>query len=161
MVSAGHPLVKFQPALFPLRHCLMVNNHFCRRLQELRSPQQAEFIQLVPTSIGSPEHSGRSASSCTVPTHAAPRVPLLQRRITNPLSDQTPVPGSALHPHPTTAYHARGFGVRCCRRRSLIMRGAQRAARYHTGSQPAAPNQRPSATASSKPSAYPASTSER
>ena len=36
----------------------------------------------------------------TTPTHAAPRVPFLQRRITNPLSDQTPVPGLALHAHP-------------------------------------------------------------
>ena len=41
----------------------------------------------------------RSAGGCTTPTHAAPRVPLLQRRITNPLSDQTPVPGPAPHPH--------------------------------------------------------------
>ncbi len=52
------------------------------------------------TSIGSPKHSVRSASRWTTLTHAAPRVRLLQRRITNPLSDQTPVPGSALHPHP-------------------------------------------------------------
>ena len=35
-----------------------------------------------PTSIGSPKHSVRSAGGCTTPTHAAPRVPLLQRRIT-------------------------------------------------------------------------------
>ena len=53
-----------------------------------------------PTSIGSPEHSVRSAGGCTTPTHAAPRVPLLQRRITIPMSDQTPVPGPAPHPHP-------------------------------------------------------------
>ncbi len=41
-----------------------------------------------------------SASSHTTPTHAAPRVPFLQRRITNPTSDQTPVEGWALHTHP-------------------------------------------------------------
>jgi hypothetical protein len=34
-------------------------------------------------SIGSPECSVRSASSHTTPAQAAPRVPLLQRRITN------------------------------------------------------------------------------
>ena len=39
-----------------------------------------------PTSIGSPKHSVRSASSFTTPTHAAPRVPFLQRRITAPHS---------------------------------------------------------------------------
>ena len=38
------------------------------------------------TSIGSPEHSVRSAGGCTTPPHAAPRVPFLQRRITNPHS---------------------------------------------------------------------------
>jgi hypothetical protein len=62
-------------------------------------------------SIGSPEHSVRSASSHATPAQAAPRVPLLQRRITNLLSDQTPVPGLALHPHPhphrPLTYHAR------------------------------------------------------
>ena len=52
------------------------------------------------TSIGSPECSVHSASSHTTPAQAAPRVLLLQRRITNPMSDQTPVPGPALHPHP-------------------------------------------------------------
>ncbi len=65
------------------------------------------MAQFGPTSIGSPRHSVHSASSRTTPAHAAPRVPLLQRRITNPLSDQTPVPAPALHPHPqgtSTAY---------------------------------------------------------
>ncbi len=59
------------------------------------------------TSIGSAEYSVHSASSHTTPNHVAPRVPLLQRRITNPLFDQTPVPGSALHPHPqgTSTYN--------------------------------------------------------
>ncbi len=47
-----------------------------------------------------PKPSVRSASSCTTPTHAAPRVPFLQRRITIPTSDPTPVSGLALHPHP-------------------------------------------------------------
>ena len=87
----------------------MVNNHFCSTLQEVRSAQQAEIAQLVQASISSPRHSGRSASGWTTPTHAAPRAPLLQRRITIPTSHQTPVPGSALHPHlhqPPT-YHAR------------------------------------------------------
>ena len=67
--------------------------------REVRSAQQAEITRLGPTSIGSPRHSGRSASCWTTPTHAAPRLPFLQRRITNPTSDQTPVPGSALHPN--------------------------------------------------------------
>ncbi len=52
------------------------------------------------TRIGSPKHSVRSASSHTTPTHGAPRVPFLQRRITIPLSEQTPVPGPAPHSHP-------------------------------------------------------------
>ena len=47
-------------------------------------------------SICSPECSVRSASSHTTPAQAALRVPFLQRRITNLLSDQTPVPGSAM-----------------------------------------------------------------
>lgn len=46
------------------------------------------------TNIGSPEYSVHSASSHTTPTHATPRVPLLQRRITNPTSDQTPGPAA-------------------------------------------------------------------
>ncbi len=41
-----------------------------------------------------------AASRWTTPARAAPRVPLLQRRITIPTSDQTPVPGPALHAHP-------------------------------------------------------------
>ena len=86
MVSAGHPLVKFQPALLPPRHCLVVNDHSCWIFREVRSAQQAEFIQLVPASIGSPKHSVRSASGHTTPGHAAPRVPFLQRRITSPHS---------------------------------------------------------------------------
>ncbi len=77
-----------------------VNYHVCMTFREVRSAQQAEFFQLVPASIGSPEHSVHSASCRTTPTHAAPRVPFLQRRITIPTSDQTPVPGPALHPHP-------------------------------------------------------------
>ena len=57
--------------------------------------------------------------------------------------------------------HAVACGARRGSRRWLSALGLRRAAAYHTGSQPAAPNQRPSATASSRPSAYPASTSER
>ena len=68
--------------------------------REVRSAHQPEVNRFGQTSIGSPKHSVRSASGCTTPTHAAPRVPLLQGRITNPLSDQTPVPGPAPHPHP-------------------------------------------------------------
>jgi hypothetical protein len=56
-------------------------------------------------SIGSPESSVRSASSHTTPAQAAPRVPFLQRRITNLLSDQTPGPGLAPHPHPPPHRH--------------------------------------------------------
>ena len=68
--------------------------------REVRSAHQPEVNQFGQTSIGRPEYSVHSASSHTTPAHAAPRVPLLQGRITNPLSDQTPVPGPALHPHP-------------------------------------------------------------
>ncbi len=68
--------------------------------REVRSAQQAEMARFGQASYGGPKHSVCSASSHTTPTHAAPRVPLLQRRITNPLSDQTPVPGPAPHPHP-------------------------------------------------------------
>ncbi len=77
-----------------------INDHFCMTFREVRSAQQAEITRLGPTSIGSPKHSGRAASSHTTPTNAAPRVPLMQRRITNPMPEQTPVPGLALHPHP-------------------------------------------------------------
>ena len=78
----------------------MVNDHFCMPFRGVRSAQQAEIARFGPTSIGSPEYSMRSAGGCTTPTHAAPRVPFLQRRITIPTSDQTPVPGPAPHPHP-------------------------------------------------------------
>ncbi len=65
----------------------MVNDHFFWIFRETRSAQQAEIARFGPTSIGSPKHSVLSAGGCTTPTHAAPRVPFLQRRITNPLSD--------------------------------------------------------------------------
>ena len=83
----------------PPRNYLKVNDHTCWIFRGVRSAQQAEITQLVQAAIGPPKHSVHSASRAT-PTHAAPRVPLLQGRITNPLSDQTPVPGPALHPHP-------------------------------------------------------------
>ena len=100
MVSAGPALVKYQ---FALTSTLPYTN--CQRKLLFDTPrstpiQQAEITQLLQASIGSPKHSVRSASSHTTPTHAAPRVPFLQRRITIPTSDQTPVPGPALHPHP-------------------------------------------------------------
>ena len=57
--------------------------------------------------------------------------------------------------------HAIACGARRGSRCWLSALGLRRAAAYHTGSQPATPNQRPSATANSRPSAYPASTSER
>ena len=81
-------------------HYLFFNDHICMTFREVRFAQQAELIRLGQTSIGSPKHTVRSASSWTTPTHAAPRVPFLQRRITNPMSDQTPAPGPALHAHP-------------------------------------------------------------
>ena len=65
----------------------------------VRSAQQAEIARFGQTSIGSPECSVHSASSHTTPTHAALRVPFLQRRITIPTSDQTLVPGPAPHQH--------------------------------------------------------------
>ncbi len=99
MVSAGPAPVKHHCALISTPPLLVVNDRFCWIFREVRSAQQAEMARFGPTSIGRPKHSVRSAGGCTTPTHAAPRVPLLQRRITNPLSDQTPVPGSALHPH--------------------------------------------------------------
>ena len=77
-----------------------VNDHYCMTFREVRSAQQAEIARFGQTSIGSPKHSVRYASSHPTPTHAAPRVPFLQRRITIPTSDQSPVPGLALHPHP-------------------------------------------------------------
>ncbi len=111
MVSAGHAVVKSHselPPTLPLTNCQRI-----LFLDTLRRPsaQQAEITLLGQTSIGSPRHSVRSPGSWTTPTHAAPRVPFLQRRITNPTSDQTPAPGPALHPHahphrPPT-YHAR------------------------------------------------------
>ena len=57
--------------------------------------------------------------------------------------------------------HARACGARLGSRCWLSALGLRRAAAYHTGSQPTTPNQRPSATANSRPSAYPANTSER
>ena len=67
--------------------------------REVCPAQKAEIYPLGPTRIGNPEHSVHSASSRTTPTQAAPRVPFLKRRITDPISDQTPVSGSALHAH--------------------------------------------------------------
>ena len=78
----------------------MVKDHFCLIFREVRSARSTLIGQCLQSSIGSPKHSVRSASSHTTPCHAAPRVPLLQRRITIPTSDQTPVPGPAPHPHP-------------------------------------------------------------
>ena len=39
-------------------------------------------------------------AGCATPSNAPPHVPFTQRRFTTPRSDQTPVPGAALHPHP-------------------------------------------------------------
>ena len=113
MVSANPEIVKYQFSQNPLGHYLIVNDHFCTAFRAVRSAQQAETTQLVQASIGSPKHSGRSASGWTTPTYGAPRVPCPQRRITNPTSDQTPDLGSAPHPHPhrhrhrSPTYHAR------------------------------------------------------
>ncbi len=89
----------------------MAINHFCWIFRGVRSAQQAEMARFGPTSIGSPKHSVLSAGGCTTPTHAAPRVPFLQRRITNPMSGKTPAPKSTLlphaHPRQLSSYHAR------------------------------------------------------
>ena len=42
-------------------------------------------------------------AGCATPTHAPPHVSLTPRRFTTPRSDQTPVPGAALHPDPRGA----------------------------------------------------------
>ncbi len=68
------------------------------------------------TSIGRPEYSVHSASSHTTPAYAPPRVPLLQRRITNPMSDRTPVPGPAPHVRPQrTSTDNPSFCCQVCR----------------------------------------------
>ncbi len=69
-------------------------------LREVRSRQHAEITRLGKTRIGRLKLSVHSASSWTTSTHAATRVPFLQRRTTCPLSDQTPGPGLAQNPHP-------------------------------------------------------------
>jgi len=56
----------------------MVNDHFCMAFREVRSAQQAEITQLLQASFGSPKHSVRSASGCTTPGYARPRVPFLR-----------------------------------------------------------------------------------
>ena len=56
----------------------MVNDHFSMAFREVRSAQQAEITQLLQASIGSPEHSVRSASGCTTPAYAPPHVPFLR-----------------------------------------------------------------------------------
>ena len=61
-------------------------HHFYWIFREVRSAQQAEFIQHVPASIGIPKRSVRSASDWTTPAYAPPRVPFLQHRITTPHS---------------------------------------------------------------------------
>ncbi len=99
MVTAGPALVKHQFALNCTPPILYGQRQYCWIFREVRSAQQAEFIRLVPASIGSPEHSVRSTSSLTTPAHAVPRVPFLQVRITNPNSDQTPAPEPAPHSH--------------------------------------------------------------
>ena len=109
MISAAPAVVKFHPALLPPQKWLHGNQSLLLDIPRGAFIQQAEMARFGPTSIGSPKHSVRSAGGCTTPTHAAPRVPCLQRRITNPLSDQTPVPGLALHAHPhrPLTYHVR------------------------------------------------------
>ncbi len=93
--------------------------------RKVRSAQQAEVARLVQTRIGSPKHSGRSASCWTTPTHAAPRLPFLQRRITNPLSDQTPAPGLALHPHQHPHRHPAPADHQSGRHARRLPRGAE------------------------------------
>ena len=111
MVSAGPALVKYQFALTSTTLLLVVNDHFCWIFRQARSAQQAEIARFGQTSIGSPEHSVRSAGGCTTPTHGPPRVPFLQRRITGPISDQTSItqqplaPGTILRCHPLTRMH--------------------------------------------------------
>ena len=97
MLSAEPELVKYQFALTSTPPLLVVKDHFCWIFREVSPAQQAEFIQLVPAGIGSPKHSVRSASGWTTPTHAAPRVPFRQRRITAAGLPPEPAP-HMLHP---------------------------------------------------------------
>jgi len=68
-----------------------------------------ENAQCLQSGFGTPHHSPHPASAWSTPIHAPPHVPALQRRITTPMSGQTPVPVSALHRHPhcATTDHAR------------------------------------------------------
>ena len=99
-ISAGPALVKYKFALTCNPPLLSGQRSLLLDLPGGTFIQQAEITQLLQASIGSPKHSGRSASSWTTPAPDTPRVLLLQRRITTPTSDQTPAPGSALHAHP-------------------------------------------------------------
>ena len=79
--------------------------------REVRSAQQAEITQLLQASFGSPKHSVRSASGCTTPGYARPRVPFLRAGLptqsteTNGLTSQNRQRGtevinrSEMHPH--------------------------------------------------------------
>ena len=84
----------------------MVNEHSFIIFKKLRSAQQGKCTQLVQAITCSPKHSVRSTIGWTTPAQAAPRVPFLQRRITNPPSDQNSIsqqpiaPGAILRCHP-------------------------------------------------------------
>ncbi len=87
----------------------MVRDQCLPLFREARSARQAETTQLLQACIGSRKYSVRSASGCATRTHTPSLVLLLKCRITNPMSEQTPVPGSASHSHQSPIDHARLF----------------------------------------------------
>ena len=89
MVSAEPKLVKYKFALTSTTPLLVVNDHFCWIFREVCSAQQAEMARFGQTSIGSPEHLRRTASSWTTPTRPPLRQPRLQI-LTHHLIRRTP-----------------------------------------------------------------------
>lgn len=79
-------------------------------------------------------HRSASTRSRSAPLHAPPLVPILQLRITNPTSDQTPVPALDMY------RHVRGvtteLGSRFGRQPNTSVIWAWRAAGHPTSSQP-------------------------
>ena len=96
-------LVKFHVALTPTQplpwskrlHLLNIRNGLTGITNRIRTISAA--------GIGSPQPSPHPAGTYTTPTHAPAHVPLTQLKIPTPSSDQTPGPGSAMHPLPRGA----------------------------------------------------------
>ncbi len=81
------------------RHYIMVNDHFCSVLRDISAAKIRKLPNVFNPPVPAVTIQCALQAGWTTPTLAPPRMLFLQRRITNPTSDQTPIPAPALHPH--------------------------------------------------------------